>query len=397
MSNRAGLFSFAVAAIATGFISGSAHAESIDGRAWKIGKTSGEVWVTTPGVQPASLGDTAAVKAGDSIRTGRNGRVLLVRGEEKILIAPNSVVAIPEKSDASSTTIVQQAGSILLEVEKRDSRNFEVETPYLVAAVKGTQFRVSVADQTARVDVVKGQVEVAENRSGRFALVLPGQTATTSIRGHSGLSVRGLGVIGPIQQGLPRANVVPRVPVPRGGFTAPSQASGRQVHALGRHGNVSAGGHARAPGTAATHHRGNVAAGGHGRALRIGAPLGEVRLDVQKATRGLARAPSQTPAANRTAWRSGELTPGNGVGKTYNSGNSGSGNALGSSGGNGNASTGGNVAASSQSDGNGNGNGNGNGKAWGLTGGNGYGYAWGRYVRYRGNGNAWGRFWGRFK
>ena len=85
------------------------------------------------------------MKPGDTIRTGRNGRVLLVRGEETILISPNSVIGLPtEKKDGLATTILQQAGSILLEVEKRNVKHFEVETPYLAAVVKGTQFRVSV-------------------------------------------------------------------------------------------------------------------------------------------------------------------------------------------------------------------------------------------------------------
>ena len=48
------------------------------------------------------------------------------------------------KKSELSTTIIQQAGSILLEVEKRNVKHFQVETPYLAAVVKGTQFRVTV-------------------------------------------------------------------------------------------------------------------------------------------------------------------------------------------------------------------------------------------------------------
>jgi len=96
------------------------------------------------------------LKPGDSIRTGRNGRVLLVRGEETIMISPNSVIGLPAgKKEGLSTTIVQQAGSILLEVEKRNVKHFEVETPYLAAVVKGTQFRVSVNAASTSVDVIR--------------------------------------------------------------------------------------------------------------------------------------------------------------------------------------------------------------------------------------------------
>jgi FecR protein len=71
--------------------------------------------------------------------------VLLVRGEETILISPNSVIGMPAApKDGLSTTIIQQAGEILLEVEKRNVKHFEIETPFFAAVVKGTQFRVSV-------------------------------------------------------------------------------------------------------------------------------------------------------------------------------------------------------------------------------------------------------------
>src|ERR1700752_4888723 len=91
-----------------------------DSTSWRIRKSSGEVWLTASGaVQQVSLSQDAGLKAGDRIRTGRSGRVLLVRGEETILIAPNSVIGVPtEKKDGLSTTILQQAGSILLEVEE---------------------------------------------------------------------------------------------------------------------------------------------------------------------------------------------------------------------------------------------------------------------------------------
>src|SRR5262249_38540173 len=112
---------------------------------WHVSKSSGEVWVATSGAQPVALRSDAVLKPGDTLSTGQNGRVLLARGAETILVSANSVVGIPtDKMDGYSTTIVQQAGSILLEVEKKNVQHFEVATPYLAAVVKGTQFRVTV-------------------------------------------------------------------------------------------------------------------------------------------------------------------------------------------------------------------------------------------------------------
>ena len=202
---------------------------------WSVSKSSGEVWMTTTGAQPVSLGQEESLKPGDSIRTGRNGRVLLVRGEETILVAPNSVIGLPvEKKDGLSTTIVQQAGSILLEVEKRNVKHFEVETPYLAAVVKGTQFRVSISGASTSVDVIRGQVEVADFRSGQIAQVMPGQAATAFAHGKPGLSLSGSGTFSPIEQGRPRASSIDRIMVPKTGLSAPRHAAnGPSIRTLG--------------------------------------------------------------------------------------------------------------------------------------------------------------------
>src|SRR6201990_2662249 len=191
MLRTSGLCRAAIMALA---VMASSTALAADDGIWSVSKSSGEVWITATGAQPASLSQEDSLKPGDMIRTGRNGRVLLVRGEETILIAPNSVIGVPtENKDGMSTTIQQRAGSILLEVEKRNVKHFEVETPYLAAVVKGTQFSVTVTAADTRVDVNRGQVEVADFKSGQIAQVLPGQAATSFANGKSGLSLSGSG------------------------------------------------------------------------------------------------------------------------------------------------------------------------------------------------------------
>src|SRR5262245_19603681 len=197
----------------------ASSAFAADDGTWSVKKSSGEVWVGTSGVQQASVKADEVLKPGDTIRTGRSGRVLLVRGEESILISPNSVIGVPaEKKDGMSTTILQQAGSILLEVEKRNVKHFEVETPYLAAVVKGTQFSVTVNGASTRVEVTRGQVEVSDFKSGQTALVMPGQAATSCEHGKPGLSLSGSGAFNPIEQGKPRPSSIDRIPVPKGGL-----------------------------------------------------------------------------------------------------------------------------------------------------------------------------------
>jgi hypothetical protein len=410
------------------------------GNVWTIAKSSGEAWVTRGGAQQVSLSQQVQLMPGDAIRTGRNGRVLLMRGAESLMISPNSAVSVPEVSRVGTTTLIQQAGSILLDVEKRNVPHFEVETPYLAAVVKGTRFRVTVANGRSRVDVVRGQVQVADFRSGQFALVLPGQAASVRMDAQAGLRLSGQGALGRIEQGQPQAQRVAPIPVPTGGLRAtpgsvpvgsqagtddaPRQRDARAV--VPRTTAASAG--ATQPGVTRS------SSGG----MRINAAIGEVKLDIRRVTGGLigdsqtprqavsnrAAAPSQpssafagiagnagqTGNAASAAVQAGGTGPSSGAAATASgNGNSGRGNAVvsgnsGSSnaGGNGNGNAfglGNGNSGTGNANGIGNGNsgsgsnnagGNGNGNAFGLNGGNGNGNAFGLGNGNSGQGNAGG-------
>ena len=303
---RIGMRCAVAAALILGVASGASAAD--DG-VWSVSRSSGEVWLATSGAQQVSLNQEETLKPGDTIRTGRNGRVLLVRGEETILISPNSVVGVPaEKKEGLSTTIIQQAGSILLEVEKRNVKHFEVETPYLAAVVKGTHFSVTVGAGSTKVGVLRGQVEVSDFKTGQIAQVMPGQVATAFAHGKPGLSLSGSGTFNPIEQGKPRASTIERVPVPKSGLSAPrNAANGHAIHALGKiekgikvagaptHSYHPAGAHAPKAGI-----------------VRISSSLGEVKLNFHKVTHGLAHsaaAPGQARSANAstdTVWSDGK-------------------------------------------------------------------------------------------
>lgn len=379
------------------------NAFAAEGGVWSVSKASGDVWIATDGAQQVSLKQEEALKPGDTIRTGRNGRVLLVRGEETILISPNSVVGLPgEKKDGLSTTIVQQAGSILLEVEKRNVKHFEVETPYLAAVVKGTQFSVTVSAGSTKVGVVRGQVEVSDFKTGQIAQVMPGQAATAFEHGKPGLSLSGAGTFNPIEQGKPRASTIERIPVPKSGLTAPrNAANGRAVHALAATDKAS-----KSAGSPSHSHASGASSPKPG-VVRISGALGEVKLNVHKATHGLAHGgvtstltrsassnsdtdtvwsdtkSNTTTAANSSGQTAVSMSSSSATSSTSSSSSSsggittvatsaGSSSDAGGSSGNGNGN--GNSGATGNGRGN-NGNGNGNG---GGNGSNGNGHAYGR-------------------
>ncbi len=363
---------------------------------WQVSKVSGEAWIAGAGVQPVLLGQATTLKPGDTIRTGRNGRVLLVRGAESMLISANAQVAVPTTSGSSRSTILQQAGSILLDVEKKNVQHFEVETPFLAAVVKGTQFRVTVTSGSAKVDVQRGQVQVSDFRSGQFALVQPGQAASVAGTGAAGLRFSGSGQFNPIQQGAPRTPSLRPISVPRDGLSRPPAAGKEERRA-------SAG---------EPSHRAVSSSGG---TVRIGTALGEVNVNVQAVTKGLARNADATANASGrrqgTTWSTEDLSP---AGSTSNnvqrvgsselgrseaaqtlasvngqanakssgpgsigngSGNNGNGN--GNVGGNGRGNSGDGHASGNAGNGNASGNNRGNGRDGNADGKNGNGNGWG--------------------
>ncbi|WP_234679679.1 FecR family protein [Bradyrhizobium monzae] len=292
-------------ALMVALVLGTASAASAaDDGIWSVSKSSGEVWLATSGAQQVSLNQQETLKPGDTIRTGRNGRVLLVRGEETMLISPNSVVGVPaEKKEGLSTTIVQQAGSILLEVEKRNVKHFEVETPYLAAVVKGTHFSVTVGAGSTKVGVLRGQLEVSDFRTGQIAQVMPGQVATVFEHGKPGLSLSGAGTFNPIEQGKPRASTIERVPVPKSGLSVlRNTANGHAIHALG---TIDKG--TRTAGAPTQSHQASDIHAPKSGVVRISSSLGEVKLNFHKVTNGLAHG-AVAPGRGRNAANTGTST-----------------------------------------------------------------------------------------
>jgi hypothetical protein len=173
-------------------------------RGWLVQKTSGEA---VYGAQSAVLTRGVVLDRGASVRTGDNGKVLLVRSAESVFIGPYTVAAIAaHPTNGLETTVLLQRGQARLSVRKRNAAHFSVETPYLVAVVKGTQFNVTVRRNSAEVSVQEGRVAVKALKSGRYADVSAGQKATVDAAGN--LILTGKGQLAAIKAGLPRAAAV---------------------------------------------------------------------------------------------------------------------------------------------------------------------------------------------
>ena len=151
---------------------------------WQIVDQSGPVLVVRAGLAPVALTSSVELQGGELIQTETTGRVVLRRGGDTIIIAPNSEIALPARDSGIITRIMQTFGTVLVNVEKRREPNFEVRTPLLAAIVKGTTFTVSADSVSSAVHVVEGVVRVVEvdghvvgRRGGVVAAVAVGVAA----------------------------------------------------------------------------------------------------------------------------------------------------------------------------------------------------------------------------
>ncbi len=64
--------------------------------------------------------------------------------------------------------------------KRREGETLSIETQYLVATVKGTEFVVTATDAGTAVSVSEGVVQVRSTRASQAVDVTPGQTALVS-------------------------------------------------------------------------------------------------------------------------------------------------------------------------------------------------------------------------
>jgi hypothetical protein len=157
----------------------SARAEAAD---WVVQQLHGQATVTSADKPSGpNLTEGTVLHPGDTVRTTIGSRLLIVAGADYVVLGPNTEIALPAIPDPGmAATVVARAGKIELEIEKQAQPHFSVETPYLVALVKGTHFTVDVGGSSAAVAVAEGEVEVRNRRSGKVANVKPGFQATVT-------------------------------------------------------------------------------------------------------------------------------------------------------------------------------------------------------------------------
>lgn len=125
-----------------------------------------------------------------TLRTGRDGMVDLRQGQTVVNVGPDTVLEFPASQQRGEPVerIVQSKGSAFYEVGKRDGRKLRVETPYLVAVIKGTQFSVSVQEGSTSISLVEGQLEILSPDGAASVDIEAGEMATRR-SGDTGITV----------------------------------------------------------------------------------------------------------------------------------------------------------------------------------------------------------------
>jgi hypothetical protein len=124
-----------------------------------------------PRIQKIAFKVEDELKAGDTIITGRNGRLVLGLADgSQAVIAPQTTVVIKDLSHSPRTLFNIIRGKTRIHIEKLGGQPnpYRVNTPTAVIAVRGTIFDVLVERDETQVFLHEGEVEVTN-------LILPDQ------------------------------------------------------------------------------------------------------------------------------------------------------------------------------------------------------------------------------
>jgi len=144
----------------------------------EIVSVKGDVRVTAAGAESAAkAGSTLDLPS--TVRTGRDGATDLRQGDTTIGVGPNTELDFPAPGtpDGPVDRVVQPLGNAFYNVGPRGNRRLRVETPYLVAVIKGTQFNVAVETDSATISLHEGSLEILAPDIGASVMLNAGEIA----------------------------------------------------------------------------------------------------------------------------------------------------------------------------------------------------------------------------
>lgn len=123
-----------------------------------------------------------AVSLPGTVSTGADGSIKLRQDATIISVASNTAIELFEGPGSGATLqrVVQNQGSAFYDIAPRESNKLRVETPYLVAVIKGTQFNVTVAAETSTVALFEGRLQIEAPEVGDVVDLREGPDSPTA-------------------------------------------------------------------------------------------------------------------------------------------------------------------------------------------------------------------------
>lgn len=146
---------------------------------------SGQVRHITPGgYEPPDL---PAMRAGDTVKTGPDGRARLFvsGGDGEVALGANSSYTV-SKDDAAGNFVSQLDDGLMrlqLLIKKKVGKKFEVRTPSAVTSARGTDYSASVSAAGTVVKVYSGEVAVTPAAGGAEVLLKAGEQLSVPVQG----------------------------------------------------------------------------------------------------------------------------------------------------------------------------------------------------------------------
>ena len=165
------------------FISAAASAGGTGGRLTAV---SGNVWTTVPGEDEIRARVGTVLVSGTVIRTGADGKAEVeFEDGSSVVVQSNTRLRLSGiQRQKKKTSILIFFGRVWNKVSRLlgDRAAYEVNTPLVVAGVRGTEFETAVGeDGSVRIRVKDGNVEVFGD--GRDVLLNPAEEVEADIEG----------------------------------------------------------------------------------------------------------------------------------------------------------------------------------------------------------------------
>ena len=159
---------------------GGAH-DNADTQPVVVAALKGDVTAWTD-AQRVSLTSGARINTPVILRTGADGAIELHQGLSVVSMAPKSELELPRSTDPEETLdrVIQKTGSILYSVAPRPAHKLHVETPQLVAVIKGTRFNILSTERSVTLSLLEGSVEIDSRIDDTIVDLKSGQIASVS-------------------------------------------------------------------------------------------------------------------------------------------------------------------------------------------------------------------------